>query len=757
MPEEGAEVERAAENEDMPAAQAVSSSPPRRRDAKTTSHQESHTEVATRLAQPGSESAASVAPRWWENKKQFPTHWCGVFKGGGAKGLAYVGALEAVADRHVWFSSVTGSSAGALTATLVAAGVEPAHLRQVSAEMLSRVQRSLLGPFLGGAWPLYSLGPVAAWLRPILAEQTAKFGFEVDDGLAVTFALLYQATGIELNIVVMDLATSQPVVLNHISSPECSVVAAAMASSSIPVVFPSGRLMMLTGGGEFVVHRVVDGGAWANYPRFVYGDASFRAYHGLGPLEANNQVVGFVLESGPVGMNLRPWQFRQDLQTDEDRDYGLFLASKWPGRLLRRLDKTGWRLMTLVVWPVLSTLVTVQWLVQERTWWQPLAASWGSWFSLGRFAIVAALALAALMSLGLALLAFAFGREIIRVGIATVKATTSVSTGVPYWLGAHEREPVIRVPVPAGVSTTSFRLKREVRETAMDRAKEATYGQVDLVLAGQPTRGIQAPATEFDVQPPPIDQIQVQSHNLAQRFVVIVGLIWLFIFAGARLSGAVVNLVVDGVYPPPSAWLTLAIVSLVPLLMFSFYARGSTKRAATRATMLRKAAARHAKGEPYLAGEEPLTRRRAKRRAITYSFLAGGALCATVWAVGTMGSTNQAGIIYDGKVQQVQLEGGREYEHVVLINEGPYAGQRISIYSPPHTGEGQHVKVRIVESGDRARAEWATDTASGMAFAGLFLLFWVAAWGAGAVWNWLDYAELRRLGMESQLEMVQLL
>src|SRR4029079_13476980 len=37
----------------------------------------------------------------------------GVFKGGGAKGALYAGALQAVEEPGLWFSEVAGSSAGA--------------------------------------------------------------------------------------------------------------------------------------------------------------------------------------------------------------------------------------------------------------------------------------------------------------------------------------------------------------------------------------------------------------------------------------------------------------------------------------------------------------------------------------------------------------------------------------------------------------------------------------------------------------------
>ena len=46
----------------------------------------------------------------------------GVFSGGGALGIAYAGALRAVQDHGFWFSRVAGTSAGAITSALIAAG-----------------------------------------------------------------------------------------------------------------------------------------------------------------------------------------------------------------------------------------------------------------------------------------------------------------------------------------------------------------------------------------------------------------------------------------------------------------------------------------------------------------------------------------------------------------------------------------------------------------------------------------------------------
>lgn len=63
--------------------------------------------------------------RWW-----LEHDLCnGTFKGGGAKGVAYAGALEEFESHRRWFKAVAGASAGAITAALIAAGVHPRGAR----------------------------------------------------------------------------------------------------------------------------------------------------------------------------------------------------------------------------------------------------------------------------------------------------------------------------------------------------------------------------------------------------------------------------------------------------------------------------------------------------------------------------------------------------------------------------------------------------------------------------------------------------
>ncbi len=216
----------------------------------------------------------------------------GVFKGGGAKGVVYCAALHELRARGLWFAAVAGSSAGAITAALIAAGYAPDELTRLASEGLLTVRKNWFGSLRSsGDRSLFRTVGLEKWLERTLVATMPN---RVADG-ALTFAELYQWSGIELNVVAMDLATAQPVVFNHVTSPAFGVSAAVVASSAIPIAMRP-RRVAVTENDRASVHRLVDGGAWANYPRFVFADPSFRAYHGLASTDPE-RILGFVIES----------------------------------------------------------------------------------------------------------------------------------------------------------------------------------------------------------------------------------------------------------------------------------------------------------------------------------------------------------------------------------------------------------------------------------------------------------------------------
>jgi hypothetical protein len=70
---------------------------------------------------------------WWSRHSLIN----GVFKGGGARGLAYAGALQAVEAQKLWFAGVAGASAGAIAAALIAAGLRPEDIARKASDGLA--------------------------------------------------------------------------------------------------------------------------------------------------------------------------------------------------------------------------------------------------------------------------------------------------------------------------------------------------------------------------------------------------------------------------------------------------------------------------------------------------------------------------------------------------------------------------------------------------------------------------------------------
>lgn len=251
--------------------------------------------------------------RWWENPGEIRHRVAGVFEGGGAKGVAYAGALQAVRDRHIWFEAVAGSSAGAITAALVAAGLTPKDVEGQTVQALDSA-RTRLWPGLRRLRRLTGYFPkprLHAWLEDVLARQVERLTGAPVTG-PVTFSHLYQASGIELNVVAADLTLRRQIVFNDEYTPNCQVADAVVASAAIPFGFASSDLKLhgADGDGRPWVHTLVDGGVWSNFPMFVFTDAAFRRWRSKGRLHAHlsarpapKYTLGFLLTEAKTDPN----------------------------------------------------------------------------------------------------------------------------------------------------------------------------------------------------------------------------------------------------------------------------------------------------------------------------------------------------------------------------------------------------------------------------------------------------------------------
>jgi len=273
-----------------------------------------------------------------------------VFEGGGAKGIVFVGAVqEFEAQRHT-ADRLLGTSAGAITATLLAAGYtsdqmlaalneqeggKPVFMgfmgvpgpfteqevatsatmdflraidlplvpefveRKLDAALVHLLSRSekyrhLFSFVERGGW--YIADRFRSWLTEKLdtgevAGKPRRFG-------SMTLAEFHAATGRELSLVAADTSGQGILVLNHRTAPRCPVVWAARMSMSIPFVWQEVEWSPDWGtyrGRDLSGHMIVDGGVLSNFPieLFVSGERHVTSLMGE---KRSKSVMGLLID-----------------------------------------------------------------------------------------------------------------------------------------------------------------------------------------------------------------------------------------------------------------------------------------------------------------------------------------------------------------------------------------------------------------------------------------------------------------------------
>jgi predicted acylesterase/phospholipase RssA len=490
--------------------------------------------------------------------EQQPTRYVnGVFKGGGAKGVAYAGALQALEKKHIWFKSVAGASAGAITASLIAAGmlsdeVTAAVPKGLEAAGAGAVKRGFNAVF-GHERSIFGGKGLREWLDAVFHERTGKA-----DASPVTFAELYEVRQIELYVVVLDVSNGQPVVFNRRTTPNVEVAGAVVSSSAIPGAFPAGRGVF---GGDHtgtVTHQFVDGGAWANYPAFVFEDHSFRAWLAhVGQLqsgwddadwdaESARPVVGFILgdpvpleQRHPIGM-IPLTGPRLSRRFDQGPSYtsnkpasfifGSLLSSN-PARTIIAVALAIWMTMSVVTLPI--------GLRRYSTWLSGCMPS--ALFPAVLVVSVIVVVFAAVLAIVTLIALVTAGRLIADTVLPTVQAIMAVPTDVAPWLGKGPRSVVLRVPHD-GLETTEFSVKPDTRDAAVTEAYKRVKEQlednrmhrrIEALLAGQ------EPADDYIDSTVPTPEAVDDDKPSATGFLIAVALILLVSTLGTWVTDAV--------------------------------------------------------------------------------------------------------------------------------------------------------------------------------------------------------------------------
>ncbi|GAA0482209.1 patatin-like phospholipase family protein [Salinibacillus aidingensis] len=193
----------------------------------------------------------------------------GVFSGGGVKAIAFIGALEVADEKGFTFESVAGTSAGAILATLIAAGYKTSEIKESFMELnlKSFMQESTLEkifPFLKWLLIYHRLGlykgdALEKWIQEKLSAKGIYTFQDLPPG--------------DLRIIGSDLSLGRMVVfpddlerLYGIDGLSFPVARAVRISASIPFFFiPVKRIR-----DKRHKNILVDGGLLSNFPIWLF-------------------------------------------------------------------------------------------------------------------------------------------------------------------------------------------------------------------------------------------------------------------------------------------------------------------------------------------------------------------------------------------------------------------------------------------------------------------------------------------------------
>lgn len=171
-----------------------------------------------------------------------PDPWL-VLGGGGLKGLAHIGALQALEERGVRPAGIVGTSIGALVGACAASGMSVAEMR----ERALRLERKDIARLDRGAVWINGIREVSVFRGDTLKEY---FADTLPDGG-------WAALRIPMLINVVDLADGSTQWLGTGTRQDVSLVDAVYASAALPMFYPP---FQIPG------HALVDGGILESLP-----------------------------------------------------------------------------------------------------------------------------------------------------------------------------------------------------------------------------------------------------------------------------------------------------------------------------------------------------------------------------------------------------------------------------------------------------------------------------------------------------------
>ncbi|RJQ25156.1 MAG: hypothetical protein C4589_11570 [Peptococcaceae bacterium] len=199
-----------------------------------------------------------------------------VFEGGGIKGIGIVGALSEAERRGYQWVNVAGTSAGAIIATLIAAGYKAGEIKELIFELDYTVfkdqqwlkQVPLIGPALS-LWfynGLYEGNYLESWVKEKLAAKGIKTFKDIIQKEAGHYPLVIIATDVtrkKLLRMPADLADY------NLQPEDMEVCKAVRMSAGIPFFYKPVKLAYKFNGRKKISY-IIDGGVLSNFPVWIF-------------------------------------------------------------------------------------------------------------------------------------------------------------------------------------------------------------------------------------------------------------------------------------------------------------------------------------------------------------------------------------------------------------------------------------------------------------------------------------------------------
>jgi NTE family protein len=201
-----------------------------------------------------------------------------VFEGGGVKGIGLAGAYSALCERGVKPKRVAGTSAGAITAALVAAGYSAEELDEILLQVPFKRFKDTAWedrvPIVGHPLSvllqrgIYEGGFFREWMRRLLADKGVKTFGQLADPEATALKDRYR-----LKVIVSDVTHRRLLVLPDdaavlgVEPDDLDVAYAVRMSMSIPIFFEP---VMHRNPRTGLDHLIVDGGMLSNFPVWLF-------------------------------------------------------------------------------------------------------------------------------------------------------------------------------------------------------------------------------------------------------------------------------------------------------------------------------------------------------------------------------------------------------------------------------------------------------------------------------------------------------